>query len=169
MRKHPLILDSVFKHTSIQDKEFSKVRSCLHGVRKILEGGSSQRHMFSVFGLYAKGCTCSQSQDLHSLQVGRSQYHVNCLCYRKILVLGTKPTKIAAGRSVANNHGNRGRPFRLALQGADFCDNSAERQLLTPVKRAEGPKLYVCFCRPSFLQSKQVKRTPQDSINELII
>ena len=36
------------------------------------------------------------------------------------------------------NHGNKGRPFRLALPRADYCDNSAERKLLTPVKRAEG-------------------------------
>ena len=48
------------------------------------------------------------------------------------------------------NHGNKGRPFRLALPRADYCDNSAERKLLTPVKRAEGPKLYVCLCRPPF-------------------
>ena len=26
--------------------------------RKILEGGSSWRHMFSGFSLHAKGCTC---------------------------------------------------------------------------------------------------------------
>ena len=29
---------------------------CLHGGRNILEGGSSQRHMFSVFSLHAEGC-----------------------------------------------------------------------------------------------------------------
>ena len=68
----------------------------------------------------------------------------------KFLVLWKKQTKIAVGRSVAN-HGNKGRPFRLALPRADYCDNSAERKLLTPVKRAEEPKLYVCFCRPPFL------------------
>ena len=61
---------------------------------------------------------------------------------------------IAAGRLVAN-HGNKGRPFRLALPRADYCDNSAERKLLMPVKRAEGPKLYVCFCRPPFLIPSQ--------------
>ena len=62
-----------------------------------------------------------------------------------------KQTKIAAGRSVAN-HGNKGRRFRLALPRADYCDHdSAERKLLTPVKRAEEPKLYVCFCHLPFL------------------
>ena len=68
-----------------------------------------------------------------------------------------KQTKIAAGRSVAY-HGNKGRPFRLALPRADYClrDNSAERKLLTPVKRAEGPKLYVCFCRPPILIPSQI-------------
>ena len=40
--------------------------------------------------------------------------------------LGTNQTKIAAGRLVAN-HGNKGRPFRLALPRAHYCDNSAER------------------------------------------
>ena len=29
---------------------------CLHGGRNILEGGSSQHHMFSVFSLHAEGC-----------------------------------------------------------------------------------------------------------------
>ena len=29
---------------------------CLHGGRNILEGGSSQRHVFSVFSLHAEGC-----------------------------------------------------------------------------------------------------------------
>ena len=53
----------------------------------------------------------------------------------RIVVLGKKQTKIAVGRSVTN-HGNKGRPFRLALPRADYCDNSAERMLLTPVKRA---------------------------------
>ena len=33
-------------------------RGCLHGGRKILEGGSSKRHTFSVFSLLAKSCTC---------------------------------------------------------------------------------------------------------------
>ena len=28
------------------------------------------------------------------------------------------------------------------------CDNSAARKMLTPVKRVERSKLYVCFCRP---------------------
>ena len=32
------------------------LRGCLHGGRKILEGGSSLRRMFSVFSLRAKGC-----------------------------------------------------------------------------------------------------------------
>ena len=41
--------------------------------------------------------------------------------------------------------------FVWPLPQADYCNNSAERQLLTPVKRTEGPKLYVCFCRPPFL------------------
>ena len=45
---------------------------------------------------------------------------------RKILVLGTNHAKMAAGRSVAN-HGNKGRPLRLALLRADNCDNSAEK------------------------------------------
>ena len=64
-----------------------------------------------------------------------------------------------AGRSVAN-HGNKGQPFRLALPRADYCDSSAERKLLTPVKRAERPKLYVCFCRPPFLiPSQTITRT----------
>ena len=53
------------------------------------------------------------------------------------------------------NHGNKGRPFRLALPRADYCDNSAEWKLLTPVKRAEGPKLCVRFCRPPFLIPSQ--------------
>ena len=53
------------------------------------------------------------------------------------------------------NHGNKGRLFRLGLTPADYCDNCAERKLLTPVKRAEGPKLYVCFCRPPFLIPSQ--------------
>ena len=54
------------------------------------------------------------------------------------------------------NHGNKGRPFRLALPRADYCDHdSAERKLLTPVKRAEGPKLNVCFCHPPFLIPSQ--------------
>ena len=35
-----------------------RIRGCLHGGRKILEGGSSQCHIFSVFSLHAKGCTC---------------------------------------------------------------------------------------------------------------
>ena len=34
--------------------------------RNILEGGSSQYHMFSVFSLHAKRCTCLQGQDLPS-------------------------------------------------------------------------------------------------------
>ena len=46
--------------------------------------------------------------------------------FKDFPVLGTNQTKIAAGRSVAN-HGNKGRPFRLALPRADYCDNSAER------------------------------------------
>ena len=50
----------------------------------------------------------------------------------KILVLGTNQTKIAAGLSVAN-HSNKGRPFRLALPRADFCYNSAERELKGPL------------------------------------
>ena len=66
----------------------------------------------------------------------------------KILVLRKKQTKIAAGRSVAN-HGSKGRPFRYH-ELIIVSDNSAERKLLTPVKRAEGPKLYVCPCRPPF-------------------
>ena len=41
-------------------------------------------------------------------------------------LLGTNQTKIAAGRSVVN-HGNKGRPFRLALPRVNYCDNSAER------------------------------------------
>ena len=53
------------------------------------------------------------------------------------------------------NHGNKGRSFRLALPRADYCDNSAERRLLTRVKRAEGPKLYVRFCRPPLLIPSQ--------------
>ena len=61
---------------------------------------------------------------------------------------------IAAGRLVAN-HGNKGRPFRSALARADYCDNCTERKLLTQVKRAEGPKLYVCFCCPPFLIPSQ--------------
>ena len=44
---------------------------------------------------------------------------------KKILVLGTNQTKMAADHSVANN-GNKGRPFRLSLPRADYCDNSAE-------------------------------------------
>ena len=47
---------------------------------------------------------------------------------------------MTASRSV-DNHGNKGRPFRLASPWADYCDNSAERWLLPPVKRANGPKL----------------------------
>ena len=67
-----------------------------------------------------------------------------------------KRTKIAAGRSVAN-HGNKGRPFRLApVPRADYFENSTERKLLTPVKRAERPKLCVCFCRPPFLIPSQI-------------
>ena len=58
---------------------------------------------------------------------------------------------MAAGRSVAN-HGHKAQPFRchdliiviVLLKGSS---------LLTPVKRAEGPKLHFCFCRPPFLIS----------------
>ena len=45
---------------------------------------------------------------------------------RKIVVLGTNQTKIAVGRSVANQ-GNKGRPFPLSLPGADNSVNSAEK------------------------------------------
>ena len=65
----------------------------------------------------------------------------------KILVLGTNRTKIAAARSMANR-GNTGRKFRLALPRSDYCDHSAEMIAATPVKRAEGPKLYGFFRRP---------------------
>ena len=41
---------------------------------------------------------------------------------------------MAAGRSVAY-HGKNGRPFRLVLPRADYCDNSAERKLYTPVMK----------------------------------
>ena len=54
---------------------------------------------------------------------------------KRIVVLGKKQTKIATDLSVTN-HGNKGRPFRLAVPRADYCDNSAERKLLTQVKRA---------------------------------
>ena len=47
---------------------------------------------------------------------------------------------MAAGRLVAH-HDNKGRQFRLSLPRAD----SAERQLLMPVKRAEEPKLQFLF------------------------
>ena len=47
---------------------------------------------------------------------------------------------MAAGHLVSN-HGNNGRPFRLALP----------LLWLTPVKRAEGPKLYFCGFRPPCL------------------
>ena len=57
---------------------------------------------------------------------------------------------MAAGRSMGN-HGNKSRPFRLALLRADNCDNTAERSLLTPIKRAEGPKLHFCYFRPPSL------------------
>ena len=36
---------------------FRRLRGFLHLGRKILEGGSSSRHMFSVLSLHAKGCT----------------------------------------------------------------------------------------------------------------
>ena len=46
------------------------------------------------------------------------------------------------------NHGNKGRPFRLALPLADYCDNSAESKLLTPVKTAGGPNsMFVSVAR----------------------
>ena len=64
-------------------------------------------------------------------------------------MLGKKQTKIAAGRLVGN-HGNKGRPFRLALPLADYCDNSAERKLLTPVKTAEGPNSMFVFVARHF-------------------
>ena len=123
------------------------------------EGASSQRHVsirFTCKGLYLfLELGSSKYQDLPRIflvLVGSSQ-----LPGRKILA----PCKLPslgrsqyqgkkAGRSVAN-HGNKGQPFRLALPRADYCDSSAERKLLTPVKRAERPKLYVCFCRPPFL------------------
>ena len=38
---------------------------------------------------------------------------------------GISQTRMAAGDSVANN-GHKGRPFRLALLRANYCDNSAE-------------------------------------------
>ena len=44
---------------------------------------------------------------------------------------------MVAGRS-AGYHCNKGRQFRLAV---------AERLLLMLVKRAEVPKLHVCYCR----------------------
>ena len=54
---------------------------------------------------------------------------------------------MAASRS-EDNHNNKGWPFRLASPWADYCDNSAERWLLPPVKRANGPKV-TSVCKPN--------------------
>ena len=59
------------------------------------------------------------------LVLGRSLHHVTTFA-RKIIVLGTNQTKMAAGRSVGN-HGDKGQSFRLGLLRADYCDNSAQR------------------------------------------
>ena len=55
---------------------------------------------------------------------------------------------MAAGRSVTNQ-GNNGRTFRLAIPRANYCDNSAERFLLTLVKITEVPKLQFFFASVS--------------------
>ena len=51
------------------------------------------------------------------------------------------------------NRGNTGRKFRLALPRSDYCDHSAEMIAATPVKRAEGPKLYGFFPSPVIFDS----------------
>ena len=61
---------------------------------------------------------------------------------RKVLVLKTNQTKMAANPCVGNQ-GNIGRQFRLALPVVKNC-----LLLLTLPKRAEGPKLCVCYSLP---------------------
>ena len=63
---------------------------------------------------------------------------------KKILVLGTNRTKLAAGRSMGN-HSNKGQQFCFLLLSRKAQTVAAERLLLT---RAEGPKLHVNYCRP---------------------
>ena len=59
---------------------------------------------------------------------------------------------MAAGLSVAN-HGNKGRPFRWVLTRDDYCDNSAERYLLTPVKRTGMPQIAFSVFSPAIFNS----------------
>ena len=67
-------------------------------------------------------------------------------------MLGTNQTKIAAGRSVVN-HGNKGRPFRLALPRADYCDNSAERFFVNASKEGRRAKIVCLFLSPVIFNS----------------
>ena len=67
-----------------------------------LDAESSYRHMFCVFGLHAKGCTCPQCQDLPYARVFLQMYKLQnehsimlTAFVRKILVLGTNQTKMA--------------------------------------------------------------------------
>ena len=48
------------------------------------------------------------------------------LLFLVLEIIGKNQTKMLAGRSVVN-HGNKGRPFRLALPRSDYCVNYAER------------------------------------------
>ena len=52
---------------------------------------------------------------------------------------------MVAGRLVGNQ-GNKGRPFRLALPRADYCDNSAERKL----REQKGPNCMFVFVARHF-------------------
>ena len=60
---------------------------------------------------------------------------------------------MTAGRSVAY-HGKNGRPFRLVLPRADYCDNSAERKLYTPVmKQSKRAQIAFLFLSPAIFNS----------------
>ena len=111
---------------------------------KILEGGSSQRYMFSVFSLHAKGSTCPQLQDLAERQEDPGTRKILTPC--KLPSLGRSQyqgqTRQNLGRDVQWLITVIQAVFRfVALPRPDYCHNSAERQLSAPVKIAEGPNL----------------------------
>ena len=131
---------------------------------KILEGGSSQRYMFSVFSLHAKGSTCPQLQDLAERQEDPGTRKILTPC--KLPSLGRSQyqgqTRQNLGRDVQWLITVIQAVFRfVALPRPDYCHNSAERQLSAPVKIAEGPNLlffFGCcccffFCRPPSLMT----------------
>ena len=124
-----------------------KFRGCLHEGRKIVQYQEDPRERiilapyvfcfrFTCKGLYLfleagifLGLGSSQLTRRKILVLGRSQHHVNCLRQEDP---GTREKNRQKQRRVVQW-------LIMAIKADHFvCDNSTERKLLTPVKRAEG-------------------------------